>query len=117
MNSNAHHSPMEDTTNDQTGAKPPAPRPRARRGFAVMDADRVRAIASLGGKAAHSAGTAHEFTSEKARVAGRKGGLAPHRPRTKKSSAPPPPVPEAESSEEQLEAAGPETERERISDA
>jgi uncharacterized protein len=57
---------------------------RARRGFAVMDLERVRAIARLGGKAAHTAGTAHEFTPDEARSAGRKGGLAPHRPRRTK---------------------------------
>lgn len=48
------------------------------RGFAVMDRDRVREIASKGGKAAHVAGTAHEFTPEEARAAGKKGGVAPH---------------------------------------
>lgn len=53
-------------------------RPRRRRGFAAMDRDRVREIASKGGKAAHSAGTAHQFSSDEARVAGRKGGMAPH---------------------------------------
>lgn len=52
-------------------------RPR-RRGFAAMDRDRVREIASKGGKAAHAAGTAHQFSSDEARVAGRKGGMAPH---------------------------------------
>ena len=46
------------------------------RGFASMDEDRVREIASRGGKAAHEKGTAHEFTSEEARNAGRKGGLS-----------------------------------------
>ena len=59
----------------------PAPteeRPRRRRGFAAMDRDRVKEIASKGGKAAHSAGTAHQFSSDEARVAGRKGGMAPH---------------------------------------
>lgn len=49
-----------------------------RRGFAAMNSDRVREIASKGGKAAHAAGTAHQFTSDEARVAGRKGGMAPH---------------------------------------
>ena len=63
----------------------PISRPRARRGFAVMDADRVREIARLGGKAAHDAGTAHEFTADEARSAGRKGGLAPHKPRRRKA--------------------------------
>jgi general stress protein YciG len=45
------------------------------RGFASMDKDKQRQIASKGGKAAHAKGTAHEFTSEEAREAGRKGGL------------------------------------------
>jgi hypothetical protein len=40
------------------------------RGFASMDPDRQREIASEGGKAAHEKGTAHEFTSEEARKAG-----------------------------------------------
>ncbi|MEG3941408.1 KGG domain-containing protein [Microcoleus sp. AT3-A2] len=44
------------------------------RGFASMDEDKQREIASKGGKAAHEKGTAHEFTSEEAREAGRKGG-------------------------------------------
>ena len=44
------------------------------RGFASMDEARQREIASQGGKAAHEKGTAHEFTSEEARAAGRKGG-------------------------------------------
>ncbi len=48
------------------------------RGFAAMDPHMVKLIASLGGKAAHAAGTAHQFNSEEARVAGRKGGTAPH---------------------------------------
>jgi general stress protein YciG len=52
-------------------------RPR-RRGFAAMDRDRVKEIASKGGKAAHAAGTAHQFSSDEARTAGRKGGMAPH---------------------------------------
>ncbi|WP_346660342.1 KGG domain-containing protein [Nannocystis pusilla] len=41
-----------------------------------MDEDRQREIASMGGRAAHEKGTAHEFTSEEAREAGRKGGEA-----------------------------------------
>ncbi|HAK32528.1 MAG TPA: hypothetical protein DCM30_06130 [Acinetobacter radioresistens] len=40
------------------------------RGFASMDADKQREIASKGGKAAHESGNAHEFTSEEAREAG-----------------------------------------------
>ncbi len=46
----------------------------ARKGFASMDKDKQRKIASKGGKAAHRKGTAHEFTPEEAREAGRKGG-------------------------------------------
>ncbi len=57
---------------------------RSRRGFASMNRDEVRRLASLGGKAAHEQGTAHEFTSEEARAAGRKGGLASHAPRESK---------------------------------
>ena len=49
---------------------------RSRRGFASMSAAKQREIASKGGKAAHQKGTAHEWTSEEARLAGRKGGLA-----------------------------------------
>jgi hypothetical protein len=44
------------------------------RGFASMDAEKQREIARKGGKAAHQKGTAHEFTSDEARAAGRKGG-------------------------------------------
>ena len=46
------------------------------RGFASMDPQRQREIASQGGRAAHEKGTAHEFSSEEAREAGRKGGQA-----------------------------------------
>ena len=51
------------------------------RGFASMDRVKQREIASKGGKAAHQKGTAHEWTSEEAREAGRKGGMASHRRR------------------------------------
>ena len=64
----------------QTATAPPnddTVRPR-RRGFAAMDRDRVKLIASKGGRAAHAAGTAHQFNSDEARIAGRKGGMAPH---------------------------------------
>ena len=47
---------------------------KSRRGFASMDPNRQREIASKGGKAAHQKGTAHEWTSDEARVAGRRGG-------------------------------------------
>lgn len=46
------------------------------RGFASMDPEKQREIASRGGKAAHESGNAHEFDSDEAREAGRKGGQA-----------------------------------------
>jgi hypothetical protein len=46
----------------------------SRKGFASMDPNKQREIASKGGKAAHMSGNAHQFTPEEARVAGRKGG-------------------------------------------
>ncbi|HKP33001.1 MAG TPA: KGG domain-containing protein [Chitinophagaceae bacterium] len=58
----------ENGNNSNTGNGKPL------RGFAAMDEQRRKEIASKGGKAAHEKGTAHEFTSEEAREAGRKGG-------------------------------------------
>jgi general stress protein YciG len=67
--------------------EPPADAPKKRRGFAAMDRTLLRAISRKGGVAAHERGTAHCFTQEEARDAGRKGGRAPHRTRGK--SVPP----------------------------
>jgi general stress protein YciG len=47
----------------------------SKKGFASMNEEKQREIASKGGKAAHAKGTAHEFNSEEAREAGKKGGL------------------------------------------
>ena len=47
---------------------------KERRGFASMSADRQREIASKGGRVAHEKGSAHEWTPDEARAAGRKGG-------------------------------------------
>jgi general stress protein YciG len=58
------------------------------RGFASMDRAKQREIASKGGKAAHQKGTAHEWTSEEARDAGRKGGIASHRRRREQQVGP-----------------------------
>jgi hypothetical protein len=75
----------QEATNVSTGSTlNGAEKPRSRRGFAGMDRAQVRALASRGGKAAHEQGTAHEFTSEEARAAGRKGGLASHKTRDAK---------------------------------
>ena len=47
-----------------------------RKGFAALPKERVREIASKGGKIAHERGLAHEFTPDEAREAGRLGGRA-----------------------------------------
>ena len=49
---------------------------KSNRGFASMDREKQKEIASKGGKAAHAQGRAHEFTPDEARNAGRKGGEA-----------------------------------------
>lgn len=59
------------TTNETTP-------PKSRRGFAAMDPEKVRALASKGGQTVHAMGKGHRFTVESAREAGKKGGLAPH---------------------------------------
>jgi len=71
--------PQETPTAPETPAAKKKPR-----GFAVMDRAKVSEIAQKGGRAAHAAGTAHEFTSEEARVAGSKGGKAAHARRGRK---------------------------------
>jgi general stress protein YciG len=53
-----------------------------------MNPDKQREIASKGGRAAHEQGTAHEWTREQAREAGRKGGLASSRKRRLSPDAP-----------------------------
>ena len=64
------------------GAQPSgSARSRSNRGFASMDRDKQKEIASKGGRAAHAKGTAHEFDSGEAREAGRKGGMAVSRDR------------------------------------
>ena len=59
----------------EEGSQPRVSR-KTPRGFAAMNPEAQRAIAAKGGRAAHQKGTAHEFTSEEARIAGRKGGEA-----------------------------------------
>ena len=68
---------------------PEMPRKKARRGFAAMSAEKQKEIASLGGKAAHAKGTAHEFSPEEAREAGRKGGQAAQKARQGGTGTPP----------------------------
>jgi uncharacterized protein len=62
---------MDDNDNDWSNDNSSS---NSSKGFASMDPEKQRKIASKGGKAAHRKGTAHEFTSEEAREAGRKGG-------------------------------------------
>jgi general stress protein YciG len=64
-----------DLTEDSPAAASPA------RGFAAMSPERQREIARRGGRAAHERGTAHEFSLDEARAAGRRGGLAVARDR------------------------------------
>ena len=60
---------------------------KSTRGFAAMDPQRQRDIASEGGRAAHEQGKAHKFTPEEAREAGRKGGMASGAARASRSKA------------------------------
>ncbi len=63
--------PSEAREDQPSGEKKP-------RGFAAMDRQRLSEIARKGGRAAHAAGTAHRFTPDEAREAGRRGGFASH---------------------------------------
>ena len=65
---------------------------KADRGFASMDRVKQREIASKGGKVAHEKGTAHEWTSEEARRAGRRGGMAGSRRRAETDHMQPDPM-------------------------
>ena len=106
-NDNTHDPSDEPKAGSETPSE--APKTRRPRGFAAMDRSKVSEIASKGGKAAHAAGTAHQFTSEEARAAGKKGGVAPHvrRGRGPRQSATVPvaePVGQHESSKEMKSA-------------
>ncbi len=75
MNDDNNQAPSTQTTEI-------AEQPRKLRGFAAMSREMVSELAQRGGRAAHRAGTAHQFTSDEARLAGRKGGIATHAKRT-----------------------------------
>lgn len=62
---------------------------KERRGFASMSPEKQREIASKGGRAAHQKGTAHEWTSDEARSAGRKGGQISRGGRGRLAEVPP----------------------------
>ena len=65
---------------------------KERRGFASMSPEKQREIASKGGRAAHEKGTAHEWTPDEARSAGRKGGQISRGGRGRLVTAEPPSV-------------------------
>jgi general stress protein YciG len=81
-NQNQNNAPETAATTEPS--TPVAEKPRKLRGFAAMDPQLVSELAKRGGKAAHRAGTAHQFTSDEARLAGRKGGMATHAKRRDK---------------------------------
>jgi len=57
---------------DSIMAEPTENPPKRRRGFALLDPERMREVAAAGGRAGHEQGTAHRFSSDEAREAGRK---------------------------------------------
>jgi len=66
---------MQESVQDIVPAEtqqPPVQQQRRPRGFAAMSPEKKREIASLGGRAAHASGRAHQFSSEEARAAGKK---------------------------------------------
>ncbi len=79
MNFEPNNAPPTPNADEKaTSEKTETVKVRRPRGFAAMDRSKVSEIASKGGKAAHAAGTAHQFSSDEARAAGKKGGVAPH---------------------------------------
>ena len=78
----------EEKKTEDTTPQPEVTKPKSKRGFAAMDPNLVREISRKGGKAAHESGKAHEFTTEEARTAGRKGGMASHAKRRSAQPAP-----------------------------
>ena len=64
----------EASRSERRDAESERERRSSNRGFAAMNPDKQKEIASEGGRAAHRQGVAHEWSSEEAREAGRKGG-------------------------------------------
>jgi hypothetical protein len=60
--------------NDTASSQALSARPKQRRGFAAMPPEKRRQIASKGGRTAHEIGMAHQWDSDEARAAGKKGG-------------------------------------------
>jgi len=59
----------------------------AKHGFAALTPEARAIVSSRGGKSAHAQGKAHTFTSDEARAAGSKGGLASHQKRRDRIAA------------------------------
>jgi general stress protein YciG len=79
---------------------------KERRGFASMSAEKQREIASKGGRAAHEKGTAHEWSADEARNAGRKGGQVSRGGRGRLPSTDGIPAPGASGTETMASGAG-----------
>lgn len=63
---------LSPTTTIEPAASSESSSAKRLRGFAAMSPDKKREIASMGGRAAHACGRAHQFSSEEARAAGKK---------------------------------------------
>jgi len=68
------HGESRDQDTPTESSQPRASETKSNRGFASMDPSKQREIASKGGRAAHEKGTAHQFSANEAREAGKKGG-------------------------------------------
>lgn len=78
---------MNDPNNNSSNVEPVNNNAKKPRGFALLDPAKRAEVSRKGGKAAHAAGTAYEWTSDAARVAGRKGGEVSHANRRNKDAA------------------------------
>lgn len=79
MNDIIENGSSEGNNSDIDSIPPSTSRKKRLVGFAAMDKDKVRKIASAGGKAVHEKGTGHKFSKDEAKVAGSKGGKAPRK--------------------------------------
>ena len=74
VNAQAHGEGRDQDTAAVDSSQPRTVEKKSNRGFASMDPAKQREIASKGGRAAHEKGTAHQFSANEAREAGKKGG-------------------------------------------
>ncbi|HEV7331003.1 MAG TPA: KGG domain-containing protein [Flavisolibacter sp.] len=71
---NSQRNEMDRMNSSENNGEESGSRKTSNRGFAAMDPEKQRRIASEGGRAAHRQGVAHEWSRDEAREAGRKGG-------------------------------------------